>query len=105
MQIGPGGPPSNTVATPVSPNSIEITWSDIDPTKTYGVINAYVVKYKRIDRDEAKRNMTVGEKRALVAMLEEYVEYELEVAGVTKKGVGVFSSKVTATTLQKGKQI
>ena len=68
----------------------------------YGIILSYKVKYMRTDGEGEEKDVVVTEKVSQLEGLAANIEYWVSVAGMTIKGVGVFSSKVTVTTLENG---
>ena len=90
----PGAPPSSVSAAADLPSSINVTWSEVIPSKTYGIIISYKVKYRRTDGQDSMKEVIVYQKSALLENLDAYIDYDIQVAGMTIKGVGVFSSKV-----------
>ena len=60
------------------------------------------MKYERTDGEGVENEVVTTEKFSKLEGLAANVEYEISVAGMTTKGVGVFSSKVTVTTLEDG---
>ena len=69
----------------------------------YGVIISYKVVYKRTDGIGVHTEVIVKEKFSVIKALTASIEYEIIVAGMTSKGVGVFSSKITLLTREDGK--
>ena len=86
----------------MSSTIVNVTWSDIIPSKTYGIITSYSLKYKRADGRGTEKEEVVFEKSALISGLDEYVEYDIKVAGITSKGAGVYSAVTKQRTLQDG---
>ena len=89
----------------LSSYSINVTWSEIQASKTYGVIVSYKVTYTRKDGQGSVKVVVTSEKTALLLGLASYVDYDIKVAGGTIKGFGVNSSKVTEKTLPSSKLI
>ena len=63
------------------------------------------MKYKRTDLNVAQNEHIVYKRSSKLDGLAESVEYEISVAGMTIKGVGVFSSKITISTKEDGKKV
>ena len=51
------------------------------------------------------KEVIVYQKSALLENLDAYIDYDIQVAGMTIKGVGVFSSKITLRTLPGGETV
>ena len=51
---------------------------------------------------DRQKSMLTAVQHALITGLDAYVEYEIIVAGITSKGVGIFSSAVIQRTLGDG---
>ena len=88
----PTGSPNNVVGRAETSSSINITWAEITPSLTNGIIVSYKVQYERKDGLGTVQSLVVPHKTALITGLDEYVVYKIKVAGMTKKGVGVFST-------------
>ena len=88
----PTGSPNNVAGRAETSSSINITWADITPSLTNGIIVSYKVQYERKDGGGTVQLLVVPHKTALLTGLDEYVVYKIKVAGMTKKGVGVFST-------------
>ena len=101
----PNAAPLNITATAVSANWLNMTWLGIKEEKRNGIILSYIVKYKRTDGKGAQYQIIAYEKNALLQGLAAYEKYDISVAGVTSKGHGIFSSKVTFRTLESGKAL
>ena len=101
----PGAPPTSVTAAAKLPKSINVTWSEINPTKTFGIIISYKVKYRRTDGQDSMKEVIVYQKSASLEDLDAYINYDIQVAGMTIKGVGVFSSKITHRTLPGGEPV
>ena len=66
------------------------------------MILSYKVKYKRKDGKGVQEEVVVTERFSKLKDLVGLVEYEISVAGITRKGIGPFSAKVTALTYEGG---
>ena len=86
----------------MSSTTVNVTWSDIIPSQTYGIIASYSLKYKRTHDQGIENEIVVFEKSALISGLDEYVEYDIKVSGMTSKGAGVYSAITKQRTLQDG---
>ena len=100
----PGAPPTAVAAVPLSASNLNVTWSDIAAQQRYGIVLSYKVKYGRTDGKGVQKEIVVNEKSSKLEGLPANVEYEISVAGMTIKGVGVFSPKITITTKEDGKE-
>ena len=58
--------------------------------------------YKWTDGEDNEKEMLVYSKYAILSGLAENKNYDVKVAGLTIKGIGVFSSKATMSTLEDG---
>eukprot|EP00795_Rhopilema_esculentum_P002629 gene2630-826_t len=96
----PSAPPTAISTTALSSRSLKVDWSVIEPAHTNGIITAYVVKYKRVDGKDLETETTVNGLSAVISNLAEYVDYRIEVAGITSKGPGVFSTSIIQRTLE-----
>ena len=63
------------------------------------------MKYQRSDGIGKQDEVIVNERFSTLVGLAELKEYEIVVAGITSKGIGVYSSKTTVTTLASGKKV
>ena len=88
----PTGSPNNVAGRAETSSSINITWAEISPSLTNGIIVSYKVQYERKDGGGTVQSLIVPHKTALITSLDEYVVYKIKVAGMTKKEVGVFST-------------
>ena len=101
----PGAAPTNIAAFPLSSSSLNVTWSEIVAEKRYGIIVSYKLKYKRADGNGILKEAVVTENSCAIGNLAQSIAYEIAVAGMTIKGVGVFSSKLLVSTGEDGKGI
>ena len=101
----PGAAPTNIAAVPLSASSLNVTWSEIAAEKRYGIIVSYKLKYMRADGNGVQKDVVVKEKFCVIEKLAQSVAYEIAVTGMTIKGDGVFSSKLTVSTGEDGKGI
>ena len=60
------------------------------------------MKYKRVDGKDLESETTVNGLSAVISNLAEYVDYRIEVAGMTSKGTGVFSTSIIQRTFEDG---
>ena len=76
------GPPTNVVATTLSPRSIEVTWDS--PVTTMNDINDYIISYDGVESFAEDNSMSVGilSTRANITGLEEFVSYDVTVLAV-----------------------
>ena len=87
----------------MSSSSIRVQWSDIDSDLQNGIIVLYVVNYQRKDKLDDLQTANTTDKFMLLTGLAKYIEYDMSVAGVTGKGVGIFSATVTERTIGDGR--
>ena len=100
----PGAPPLDIVAAPDSSISLNITWSIIRADQRYGIILSYNMKYKRTDGKGVEKELIAYAQSTLLLGLAESVEYDIAVAGMTSKGIGVYSPKISVATGEDGKR-
>ena len=68
-----------------------------------GEIISYKVRYQRKDATNALQSKIVVGKDVLLTGLDKFIEYTMDVAGMTSKGAGVFSSPLIQRTLEDSK--
>lgn len=61
------------------------------------------MKYKRNDGKGVENEVTANEKSSILEGLDKRIQYDVSVAGVTIKGIGVYSSKITIATNEDGR--
>ena len=98
----PGAPPLSVTATTRFPSSLNITWLEIAESQRNGIILSYVIKYKRTDGKGLLTDLTAYGTNALLQNLAADTEYDVQVAGVTSKGHGIFSRTAVFKTLESG---
>ena len=106
----PTSPPSNVMATAVSPTSIMVTWDMVPPIDQNGVITMYEVLYEPLEafNGAIMSNTTTvdGTARAVnLTGLEEYVNYTISVRAYTSAGEGPYSDGVIELTNEDGKRL
>lgn len=89
---------------PLSSRSLNVTWENIPEDKQYGIVSSYSVKYQRTDGRGQQKEVIVFEKQAKLDGLAEDRFYDIYVAGMTSKGIGVYSSKAINKTTEDGMQ-
>ena len=104
--LAPASPPSNVMATAVSPTSIMITWSMVFPIDQNGVITMYEVLYiskETFGGSFGPCTMNVSTISALLVDLQEFVNYTISVRAYTSAGEGPYSDGVSVITTEDGK--
>eukprot|EP00794_Sanderia_malayensis_P019881 gene19881-21822_t len=96
----PTGPPQSLTTTSPSSQSVSAVWTAVHPTLTNGNISQYHVTCQRTDKRDALRNLFTSDKALTIYGLDEYVDYDIRVAGMTGKGVGPFTDIVVQRTQQ-----
>ncbi|XP_023290163.1 Down syndrome cell adhesion molecule-like protein Dscam2 [Orussus abietinus] len=99
----PSAPPQNIACTPLSGQSIQVTWKPPPPDKVHGEIRGYKVLYEAAN-GAAFELQGSGETRTTHALntvlqrLSPYTNYTVQVLAYTRAGEGVTSNPVTCTT-------
>ena len=108
----PSSPPSDVMATVVSPTSIMVTWDMVPLIDQNGVITMYDVLYipPEIHRRHGTlviHTVTVDgmTKNVVLEDLEEFINYIILVRGYTSAGEGPYSNGVVELTYEDGKII
>lgn len=111
----PSKGPTNVNAYSFNYTAIRISWDPIDTYSLNGVLLGYKIRCTKTsslrksenydDYDSATsmivyKQVSFSQLDALVSGLDGYVDYKIEIAGVTRLGVGVFSSPVYMRTLE-----
>eukprot|EP00794_Sanderia_malayensis_P019880 gene19880-21821_t len=81
----PTGPPQSLTTTSPSSQSVSAVWTAVHPTLTNGNISQYHVTCQRTDKRDALRNLFTSDKALTIYGLDEYVDYDIRVAGMTGK--------------------
>ena len=97
----PSQAPQNVTGIPTGSRSINISWSAIPYEGTNGIITSYWIEYGETNGYVVKDKQSTR-KYLHIHGLEEYFDYTIRVAGITSKGVGVFSDKIKVRTLEDG---
>ena len=103
----PSSPPSNVIATAVSPTSIMVTWDMVPPIDQNGVITMYEVLHEPLETFNGaimSSTTTVGGMTltAVLDGLEEYVNYYISIRAYTSAGEGPYSDGVIERTNEDG---
>ena len=99
------GPPTITAATPVSPTSINVTWTQSSPTD---MISGYGISYSPVRRDcpqiESGQQVVDGGavSQYTVSGLQEGVEYDITVQARGVQAFGTVSNSLRAVSLNAG---
>ena len=98
----PSAPPSNvTVQEKTSMSSLSIQWMDVPDNETNGHLIGYTVTYravkvggKEVVDDVVKKSVGTGTHSITLNDLQSFTTYEIRVAGITRRGEGVFSQPI-----------
>ena len=98
----PSAPPSNvTVQEKTSTSSLSIQWMDVPDNETNGHLIGYTVTYravkvggKEVVDDVVKKSVGTGTHSITLNDLQSFTTYEIRVAGITRRGNGVFSQPI-----------
>lgn len=98
----PSAPPSNvTVQEKTSTSSLSIQWMDVPDNETNGHLIGYTVTYravkvggKEVVDDVVKKSVGTGTHSITLNDLQSFTTYEIRVAGITRRGEGVFSQPI-----------
>ena len=98
----PSAPPSNvTVQEKTSTSSLSIQWMDVPGNETNGHLIGYTVTYravkvggKEVVDDVVKKSVGTGTHSITLNDLQSFTTYEIRVAGITRRGEGVFSQPI-----------
>ena len=98
----PSAPPSNvTVQEKTSTSSLSIQWMDVPDNETNGHLIGYTVIYravkvggKEVVDDVVKESVGTGTHSITLNDLQSFTTYEIRVAGITRRGEGVFSQPI-----------
>ena len=98
----PSAPPSNvTVQEKTSTSSLSIQWMDVPGNETNGHLIGYTVTYravkvggKEVVDDVVKKSVGTGTHSITLSDLQSFTTYEIRVAGITRRGEGVFSQPI-----------
>ena len=63
-----------------------------------------MLTYRKVNESGFERQTTAYNMSQVIMNLEAFTEYEIKIAGGTRKGVGVFSSGFIIKTRESGKQ-
>ena len=85
--------------------ALQINWTSIPTGFTHGIIISYIIRYQRTDGFDAVKTATVENQTGVLTGLEKYTSYTIEVAGMTIKGTGTFSSSISITTNEDSKDL
>ena len=82
--------------------TITLTWAEVPAIDQNGVIISYEVEYNQTTFNSVPttQNGTVNSTMAVLAGLEEYVEYFIRVRAYTEEGPGPYSDVINVTTDQ-----
>lgn len=99
----PSVPPANvTVLEKTSTTSLLIQWMKVPDNETNGHLTGYVVSYqamkvrgkKVVDEVVKKRTVGSGTYSLVLDDLQSFTTYDIRVAGLTRRGEGVYSQSV-----------
>ena len=99
----PSAPPSNvTVQEKTSTSSLSIQWMDVPGNETNGHLIGYTVTYRAVkvggkevvDDVVKKKSVGTGTHSITLNDLQSFTTYEIRVAGITRRGEGVFSQPI-----------
>ena len=99
----PSAPPSNvTVQEKTCTSSLSIQWMDVPDNETNGHLIGYTVTYRAVkvggkevvDDVVKKKSVGTGTHSITLNDLQSFTTYEIRVAGITRRGEGVFSQPI-----------
>ena len=98
FSLVPSKAPLNVQATSKDPGSIRVRWSSIPPGSVNGKLLGYKIYYKKACTSDVIKVLSASSTSTELSIrnLQLLTEYRIEVAGFTKKGVGVKSRPVYA---------
>eukprot|EP00795_Rhopilema_esculentum_P013677 gene13677-4581_t len=97
----PSAPPSNFWGNNVTSRSIILFWNQISLKNRNGIINGYRVIYKEDSEginEWLETSFSSNSRNGTVDNLKMFQSYFLRIAGITSKGVGVFSNSIKVWT-------
>ena len=90
-----------TVQEKTSTSSLSIQWMDVPDNETNGHLIGYTVTYravkvggKEVVDDVVKKSVGTGTHSITLNDLQSFTTYEIRVAGITRRGEGVFSQPI-----------
>ena len=90
-----------TVQEKTSTSSLSIQWMDVPGNETNGHLIGYTVTYravkvggKEVVDDVVKKSVGTGTHSITLNDLQSFTTYEIRVAGITRRGEGVFSQPI-----------
>ena len=106
LETAPTGTPTDLTTNVLSANIISVTWDDPLPIEQNGVIIAYTLTYKGVERDTTSRDVILYSNGTfytnyILSELDEHTNYSISVSASTSVGMGP-SSTLTVITDQDG---
>ena len=106
LETAPTGTPTDLTTNVLSANIISVTWDDPLPIEQNGVITAYTLTYKGVERDTTSRDVILYSNGTfftnyILSELDEHTNYSISVSASTSVGKGP-SSTLTVITDQDG---
>ena len=106
LETAPTGTPTDLTTNVLSANIISVTWDDPLPIEQNGVITAYTLTYKGVERDTTSRDVILYSNGTfftnyILSELDEHTNYSISVSASTSVGEGP-SSTLTVITDQDG---
>ena len=103
----PASPPDNVTVMVMSPTEILITWDMVPAIDQNGIITMYEVQYEPLEIfggqiQTQTVNVTAPMRVAVLANLQEFVNYSISVRAYTSAGEGPYSTEMTAMTQKAG---
>ena len=106
LETSPTGTPTDLTTNVLSANIISVTWDDPLPIEQNGIIIAYTLTYKGVERDTTSRDVILYSNGTfftnyILSELDEHTSYTISVSASTSAGKGP-SSTLTVITDQDG---
>ena len=99
---GLSAPPQNITVMVISSTSLTVSW-DPPPLADQNGVTSYQVRISTVNSIPASSNtVNLGGTSYIAVGLDEFQEYDIEVASVTALGVGPFSTPIRTQTLEDG---
>ena len=102
LETAPTGTPTDLTTNVLSANIISVTWDDPLPIEQNGVIIAYTLSYKGVERDTEYREIILPSNQPyftnyILSNLDEHTTYDITVAASTSEGIGPNTAERTIT--------
>ena len=102
LETSPTGTPTDLTTNVLSANIISVTWDDPLPIEQNGIIIAYTLTYKGVERDTTSRDVILYSNGTfftnyILSELDEHTNYTISVSASTSAGKGPSSTLTTIT--------